>query len=169
MIRKLFMTGLLTFLSGLFSAGALAEDYQVDSAYAGLRDMVLGINPGDIGINPKATGEVWGVMMETGHQAAVVSLVAIADGTVSLYFSNGGGIIGLGGHDGPKRAARDFLAQGNSRLNTLHQPMSICCPSPGIRASIFSRAIGFYQPRSRKTILVTGAMRYRPYSTGAMN
>jgi hypothetical protein len=53
---------------------------------------------------------VWGVMMETGYSKAVASLVAVADGTVSLYFSNGGGIIGLGQHPGPQRVGKDFIA-----------------------------------------------------------
>lgn len=48
--------------------------------------------------------------METGYPGAVVSLVALADGTVSMYFSNGGGIIGLGPHPEPHRIAKELIA-----------------------------------------------------------
>ena len=39
---------------------------------------------------------VLAVLMETGYPEAVAALVAVADGDTSLYFSNGGGIIGAG-------------------------------------------------------------------------
>lgn len=39
----------------------------------------------------------------------MVSLVTIADGTVSLYFSTGGGLIGIGQHQGPREACFDLL------------------------------------------------------------
>jgi hypothetical protein len=48
--------------------------------------------------------------MEAGYQDAVATLVTIGDGTVSLYFSNGGGIIGVGQHEGPRKASEAFLA-----------------------------------------------------------
>jgi hypothetical protein len=39
---------------------------------------------------------VLAVLIETGYPEAVATLVAVADGSSSLYFSNGGGIIGAG-------------------------------------------------------------------------
>jgi hypothetical protein len=38
----------------------------------------------------------------------VVTLLAFHDGTTSLYFSNGGGILGAGGHEPVRRAATRF-------------------------------------------------------------
>ena len=43
--------------------------------------------------------------METGYPEAVATLVGLADGTTSMYFSNGGGMIGAGQH--PQVAASD--------------------------------------------------------------
>ncbi len=118
MKRISLAASLLSFVAGLFSPNANAADYQLAQAYSGLRDMVFGTKPDSIGVKVKDAAEVWGVVMETGYPEAVVSLVALADGTVSLYFSNGGGIIGLGPHAGPQRAAQSFLgaAQQSSRL-----------------------------------------------------
>ncbi|MFZ5861871.1 MAG: hypothetical protein ACOYXR_03365 [Nitrospirota bacterium] len=103
------MASVFSFLSGLLSSGAIAKDYKVAEAYSGLRNMVLTTKPEAVGLKPAAS-EVWGILMETGYPEAVVSLVALADGTVSIYFSNGGGIIGLGPHPGPQRAGKAFLA-----------------------------------------------------------
>lgn len=103
------MASVFSFLSGLLSSGAIAKDYKVAEAYSGLRNMVLTTKPEAVGLKP-AAGEVWGILMETGYPEAVVSLVALADGTVSIYFSNGGGIIGLGPHPDPQKAGKAFLA-----------------------------------------------------------
>ena len=48
--------------------------------------------------------------METGYPIAVASLVAIADGTTSLYLSNGGGVIGAGAHKKVRDASARFIA-----------------------------------------------------------
>jgi hypothetical protein len=119
MKRVLVMASIFSFLSGLFSSGALASDYKVAEPYAGLRNMVLTTKPQAIGLKPNAA-EVWGVLMETGYPEAVATLIALADGTVSIYFSNGGGIIGLGPHPGPQKAGKAFLslAQQYSKTGT---------------------------------------------------
>ena len=110
MKRIFLMVSFFSFIAGLFSPNASAADYKVTEAYSGLRNMVLSTKPDSIGVKLKDTNEVWGVVMETGYPEAVASLVALADGTVSLYFSNGGGIIGLGPRAGPHRAAQSLLA-----------------------------------------------------------
>jgi hypothetical protein len=119
MKRVLIMAGVFSFLSGLFSSGAVAEGYKVAEPYAGLRNMVLTTKPEAVGLKPNAA-EVWGILMETGYPEAVATLIALADGTVSIYFSNGGGIIGLGPHPGPQKAGKAFLslAQQYSKLGT---------------------------------------------------
>ena len=47
--------------------------------------------------------------METGFPEGSYTLTAMVDGNTSLYFSNGGGIIGGGGHDSVRNAARNLL------------------------------------------------------------
>ena len=124
------MAIVFSFLSGLFSYGAAAKDYKVAESYAGLRDMLLTTKPETVGLKPSAD-EVWGILMETGYREAVVTLVALADGTVSIYFSNGGGIIGLGPHPGPQRAAQTFLslAQHYSKHGTATKKYPLPKPS----------------------------------------
>src|SRR5438105_15806500 len=51
----------------------------------------------------------WGVVMDMGMPNGTATMIAVADGTISLYTSTGGGIIGLGPHEGPRRAASALL------------------------------------------------------------
>jgi hypothetical protein len=84
------------------------SDYKIAEIYTGLRSKLLGARP----TSPPAgrsADDLWAVLMETGYATAVVTLLAFADGTVSLYLSNGGGLIGMGGHEGPRKAARALL------------------------------------------------------------
>ena len=57
--------------------------------------------------------------METGYDAVTVTLFALSDGTTSLYFSNGGGVIGGQGYEAVRRANEAFLNQANHSLQHL--------------------------------------------------
>jgi hypothetical protein len=67
--------------------------------YTDLRSMALTV---DLSTLQTPAGEPWTgaglAMMEIGKERAVASIVAIADGTVSMYLSTGGGVIGAGEH-----------------------------------------------------------------------
>jgi hypothetical protein len=101
---------LLACFSKVFGETTPSSDYKPEKIFTDLRGMVLSTKPESIGIKIHTPDQVWGILMETGFPKAVVSLVALGDGTVSLYFSNGGGIIGLGPHKGPKLAAQRLLS-----------------------------------------------------------
>jgi hypothetical protein len=53
-----------------------------------------------------------GVVMETGYPEGVVTLAVLSDGSVSMFFSNGGSALGAGAHPGPAQAARQLGAAG---------------------------------------------------------
>ena len=75
----------------------------------GLRNLALQMSLKDMeGINPVGTHGVFGVLMETGHSMATVTLSTFITGDASLYFSSGGGIIGGGGYDQVRRAVVNF-------------------------------------------------------------
>jgi hypothetical protein len=79
--------------------------YDIDATYAQIRDEVFAWKDERA---PK--GSPCGVVMETGYPKAIFTLVALSDGTVNLYYSTGGGMLGAGAHDGPANAAM-MLAQ----------------------------------------------------------
>lgn len=74
--------------------------YEIDPAYAGIRDEVFAWKDDRA---PK--GSPCGVVMETGYPKAIFTLVALSDGSVNLYYSTGGGMLGAGTQDGPAKAA----------------------------------------------------------------
>lgn len=75
-----------------------------------MRNIALNLDPGDIGVrSTKELKRIYGVLMEIGHPDGAVSLIVLADETVSLYYETGGGVIGAGNEEGVKDAARKFL------------------------------------------------------------
>jgi hypothetical protein len=77
------------------------------SIYHELRGRVFTLVPETVGIEPLPSG-LWGIVVDTAWDEAASTLVALADGSTSLYFSTGGGIIGGGDHE-PVRAANAKL------------------------------------------------------------
>lgn len=84
---------------------------QPTNPYAGLRRQALTLEAASIGIQPSpAYPQVFVGLMEMGMEGGVASLVVIADGTTSMYWSTGGGIIGAGFHEPVKQPSKMFLA-----------------------------------------------------------
>ena len=79
------------------------------AVYRDLRSMALGLDPGAIRM---PEGALWSdalvAAMEIGMPEATATVVAIADGTVSMYQSRGGGVIGAGEHAAVRGAADRF-------------------------------------------------------------
>ena len=75
-----------------------------------LRDQALRITAPDLDLSPTSERpHVWGAIMELGYPTGIATLVTLAEGTTSLYFSNGGGVIGAGEHEAVRQAAETFL------------------------------------------------------------
>lgn len=80
--------------------------YEVAEIYSDLRSRALAHRSEQTAENK---GAVLAVLMETGYPKAVATLVSIDDGAVSIYFSNGGGIIGAGEHEPVRKSSQQFL------------------------------------------------------------
>ena len=90
---------------------SMAADITPGEMVEKLRSMVLHLNPKDIGLTKENFSRpVFAVMMETGSEDGFFTLSAIADGSTSLYFSHGGGIIGGGEHESVRKASRYLLS-----------------------------------------------------------
>lgn len=80
------------------------------AAFAQLRTLWLSSDPSKLGLRPTTElPHVWGAALEFRLGETVVFLAAVADGSVSMYFSNGGGIIGGGQHATVRAAGQRFL------------------------------------------------------------
>lgn len=99
---------------GWFSRKPKSDPAEVMRA---LREQALSIGPADLKLSPTPERpHVWGVLVETGYAAATASLATFADGTTSLYFSNGGGVIGAGEHAPVRQASERLLSAAESHL-----------------------------------------------------
>jgi len=109
----------------------LSKQRTIADIYSKLRGKALTINPSQIGLQPDQSRPVFGLLMETGYKDSVATLSAIGDGTVSLYFSNGGGIIGLGDYQRPRDACFSFLSQANEFISQMKPTKKFPLPEEG--------------------------------------
>ena len=80
-----------------------------------------------VGLPPKP-GAVRGVVMDWNLGEGVATLVAIDDGTVSLYMGEGGGILGAGSKPAVARAALRFLAEADRARDDFGTPTNGALP-----------------------------------------
>jgi len=105
------------------------KPYDTAEIYRSLRQQVFDL-PGtdtDFGQDDR-----WAILMETGLEDACYTLVAVADGTASLYFSNGGGIIGGGEHPEGAAVAKAFLKFSREFDSYLSPSTGRPLPRPGM-------------------------------------
>ncbi len=75
--------------------------------YYSLRDQILHVRREQIGLPaPQRDTDAWAVLMDWGVTQGTATVVAISDGTASIYLSSGGGSIGGGqSHESIRQAA----------------------------------------------------------------
>lgn len=105
--------------------------YNIAETYRDLRSQVLTMDPAKLGLQRTSSNQAWGVLMEIGYPGVIVTLVTLDDGTVSLYFSTGGGIIDIGQHEGPRKASESFLAFAQEFLGQAAPTRDFPLPNEG--------------------------------------
>jgi phosphoglycolate phosphatase len=125
--------------------------------YTGLRHRILTTNPKEVGIEQDSTmPNVWGILMEFQIAGTVATLVALADGTTSLYFSNGGGILGTGQHDAVAKITKDFIARAEGFYTPMPQANGFPLPRPGRVKFYILTFSGIYTAEVAEADLVNG-------------
>ena len=99
--------------------------------YIDLRTRALAITHAELDELPD-TPPVLGVVMDTRYPEAVMTLVGLADGTTSLYFSNGGGMIGGGQHPRVASATQRLVEVASRSLDLLSAASDFPLPPPGV-------------------------------------
>lgn len=87
-----------------------------------LRNNVFNLKVEDLGLSREKSPLVWGVMMELGYQEVVVSLVVLADGSCSVYLTDGSGVVGCGLYSEVRQVAVNML-------NVAQRVMTQCLPA----------------------------------------
>lgn len=110
----------------------VSTDTSPDGVYSGLRHQALSVRRTEVGIaDPPLEAPAWGILMETGYEPETVTLFALADGTTSLYFSNGGGMIGGHSHEPVRRANVHLMHEANQKLPLFKSCDAFPVPAPG--------------------------------------
>lgn len=103
-----------------------------EEVFQGLRTQILNLDPAEIRIDGSLAGRrVRGALMEMGYPNGAATLVALGDGTTSLYLSSGGGIIGAGAHAQVATATQQFLAVVDDHLALLTPDVDSGVPAAG--------------------------------------
>lgn len=107
----------------------MAEDstYEPAEVYLGLRNQVFTLDTEILGVD----APVFSVIMETGYPEAVATVVAVADGASSVYFSNGGGIIGAGEYKQVHDAAIEFISVAEKNISKMSLVKDYPLPKKG--------------------------------------
>jgi hypothetical protein len=96
-----------------------------------LRKKILTLNPREVNITPTTEHPIiWAALMESAWPEVIVTLAALVDGTTSLYFSNGGGIIGSGNHPAVGKAAKRMIAAAELCLEYTEAVSECHIPQP---------------------------------------
>jgi hypothetical protein len=103
------------------------------NAYIGLRNMALQGSRAKFGIPASlSSSEPYGVVMDWGVEKGTATVVALDDGTGSVYLSSGGGYIGGGqSHESIRTAAKKTVELAASVLPLMHLTSSYPLPERG--------------------------------------
>jgi hypothetical protein len=119
---------MISFFSKLFG-GEVSKTYETAEIYRSMRWQILHLPKEKFDVG---NGDRYAIVMETGLKDACYTLIAVVDGSASLYFSNGGGIIGAGQHPEGAAAAKAFLDFSKNFDEKLTKAEKLPLPQPGM-------------------------------------
>ena len=106
--------------------------------YQRWREVVLGVNPEDVGVSSSDVDRVYGVIMDIGmidrQRSAdwAISTSAFASGEASFRPSVGGGMIGLGRDAKVAEVAKEIVRIAQELLPGTHSTQDPGLPEPGL-------------------------------------
>ncbi|HYX82745.1 MAG TPA: hypothetical protein VE714_10160 [Gemmatimonadales bacterium] len=80
-----------------------------NDVYHKLRNRALNVTARELGLEADPNAPIHAVIMETGYPDVIATFACLGDGTVSLYLSTGGGVIGGGQHESVRSACFELL------------------------------------------------------------
>ena len=99
--------------------------------YQRMRERALNVRSRQLGLSPEPY-EPYGVVMELGIlKGGTATFIAMAEGSVSAYFSNGGGRIGCGGVESVRAAGLEFVSAARDYVSMMEPAHSYPLPGPG--------------------------------------
>lgn len=136
--------------------------------YLQLRSRILSLDPAEVGLTPSNSApHVWGVLMETGYTVGTATLVALADGTTSLYYSIGGGLLGSGEYTPVAEASKALVTQAENHLQQMSSTDKFPLPEVGqVRFVLLTYSGRLTSQESEKTLSSGKHSLYQLYTLG---
>jgi len=102
-----------------------------------LRAKLLAMSPADLKLKPtQHLPRVWAALLDWGLRGASATIAVVADGTVSMYTSAGGGMIGAGQHQQIHMPAARFLKTVEAIVDSLPAATEAPLPREGEAAIV---------------------------------
>ena len=110
-----------------------------------LRKHVLSGKAKDFGIDAASLPNgVWGIVMDTRYPEGPATVVALADGSASLYLGSGSGVIGGGAHESVRTAAKAAIAVAAKQIRLLHVTTDFSMPTVAHTRLLYLTPSGVY-------------------------
>ncbi len=124
--------------------------------YLQLRQRILNLKPDELGLSPSAAAaHIWGILMEMGFAVGTATLVCLVDGTTSLHYSTGGGLLGRGDYLPIAEASKALVVQAESYLGQMTITKGFPLPETGQVSFIFLTYSGIYASRALDSSLAS--------------
>ncbi|MBK9577796.1 MAG: hypothetical protein IPK50_07870 [Fibrobacterota bacterium] len=109
-----------------------------------MRDMQLRTPPSEMGLTKTSDDQIVGICMEQSMGNAVMSLRCFMEGTVSLYFSTGAAIIGVGQHEQGREKGLAFVKAASQFHEHFTPDQELALPEGGQTRFILLRFDGTF-------------------------
>ena len=155
-------------LFSLFACTKAEKTYDVKPIFTEMRNLAFSITPEQINIKPNE-GETFAVFMECGYPDAVISLRCMGDGAISIYFTNGGGMIGIGEHENAKNEGLKLIQLANEFTNKAKIVDQFPIPIKGETIFYIRTRNGVYMIEEEENKLGNNQSEYSPLFYQAQN
>jgi hypothetical protein len=130
---------------------------QFSPTYLQLRERMLSLKPADLGLSPsEAAPHVWGVLVEMGYDVGSATLVVLADGTTSLHYSTGGGLLGRGDYAPLAQASKALVTAAQPLVEQMEPARDFNLPAAGQVRFILLGYDGVYETSTSEKSLASG-------------
>ncbi len=125
------MTVAISIISSLCFSKENPHQYKIEKIFSDMREMAFNVKPADLNLKQEKPDQIYAVFMETGYEEAVLSLRCFAEGTISIYFSKGGGMIGIGEDQAARKTGLYFIKDAENYLKLSKLTTDYKLPEPG--------------------------------------
>ena len=154
---------------GLFSCNDKRKEYQIEPIFNEMREMAFSITPEKINFETPDDKTVFAVFMETGYSKNAMSLRCIGDGTISILFTNGGGMIGIGEHESAKAEGLKLLQMASDYITKFKTTDTFRLPVNGETIFYFRTLSGTYFLEEKEKVLGNNKSEFSPLFYQAQN